>query len=168
MQKEFNNLIYLIEENWTENMKIINPECDKIYLLNLLSEGLYNFEKYPDDKMARWLGYIVGVLSFYGIRAIIKTQWKLIRKKPKNGERKVIKHILNHYLKKEDNIALKALLINNKKNYLPILYQHFNIGYYQGLLIANNKLDIKKERDFTRPLFHSYYDHQVRSFHNKK
>jgi hypothetical protein len=34
------------------------------------------------------------------------------------------------------------------------------IGFIQGCLFSEGKIDINTERDFTRPLFHSYYDAQ--------
>jgi len=32
------------------------------------------------------------------------------------------------------------------------------IGFIQGVLFSNGTLDVDEERDFTRPLFHAYYD----------
>lgn len=47
------------------------PEkCDFIHLNNLVNEAINNLDKYPTDKMHRWLGFIQGVLCVIGLISV--------------------------------------------------------------------------------------------------
>lgn len=58
----------IIEENKGIFEMVNLPErCNYKSLKNLLKEGLDNTDKYPSDKMHRWLGFTQGVLSVIGL-----------------------------------------------------------------------------------------------------
>lgn len=47
------------------------PEkCEFTHLNNLVNEAINNLEKYPTDKMHRWLGFIQGVLCVTGLISV--------------------------------------------------------------------------------------------------
>ncbi len=56
----------LMNEEYFSKIKLPD-RCDKKSLLNLINEAIDNTEKYPSDKMHRWLGFTQGVLSVIGL-----------------------------------------------------------------------------------------------------
>lgn len=60
---------------------------------------------------------------------------------------------------KEVSEKLQKMLDILKKQSLKWPVDKFNrwLGFVQGVLWSNGLIDIKEERDFTRPLFHKYY-----------
>mgnify|MGYP001014788732 CR=1 FL=1 len=54
--------IQMFEKNDNSNNK-----CGSENLIKLCEEAMVNTQKYPSDKMHRWLGFVQGVLAAQGI-----------------------------------------------------------------------------------------------------
>lgn len=159
MKSIFNTIIYNIEEQEKD-------EAVKLSLMTLAVEGFINFDQYPDDKMARWLGYLLGVMKERHYTNINLNNVFLfldqIRTEPLKGERLALIKIRNYYLKNEKNKRLRSFLVSSRK--ITILGQHFQLGVYQGIKIERKEMNIEQERNFTRPYFHSYHKEKIPTF----
>lgn len=57
----------IISENEATLLTMNLPEkCNFAHLSKLVNEAINNLDKYPTDKMHRWLGFIQGVLCVTG------------------------------------------------------------------------------------------------------
>lgn len=45
-------------------------ECESQHLINLCNEVIENHQKYPFDKLSRWMGFVQGVLAFNGLVSV--------------------------------------------------------------------------------------------------
>lgn len=145
---------------------ILNKEVNKENLIKLSKEGLSNYKKYPDDKMCRWLGYVSGVIFFTNEKFKVHFKNENLRKNFILNEKKALNSVIDHYFYQENDKNLKSNLSEIKSENNPC-NAHFLLGFYQGLKIAENKMSVESERDFTRPYFHSYYNEKISTFDSK-
>lgn len=66
-------------------------------------------------------------------------------------------HLLNDDGAEERLLSMIDMLCDNANDW-PVDKTSRWLGFIQGALWINNIIDINEERDFTRPLFHSYYE----------
>lgn len=45
-------------------------ECTSVHLLNLCNEVIINHQKYPFDKLSRWMGFVQGILAKDGLISV--------------------------------------------------------------------------------------------------
>lgn len=72
-----------------------------------------------------------------------------------------LQEIIEKYSPNDTNdhlIKMTHTLLANIDNY-PVDKTSRWIGFIQGVLYTDGLIDIKQERDFTRPLYHAVYTH---------
>lgn len=158
-------------------------ECKIKNLLRLAEEINKNAYQYPKDKLCRWIGYIHGVLFTYNsfdsdiIKSIFlfdnSLTYENIIEKSKKIENllkfsenfKYCSGISLSYKEKENILNLISDTYEGfDKGYYSSIYQHQVLGYIQGIMACFSIINVKEERDYTRPLLHSYHEEKIKSF----
>lgn len=155
------------------------PKCSPQEMLRLCEEGVAGLEKYPEDKLSRWLGFCSGVLQFHEIGCEL-TSWEGYGSlqhqvgtiKPKEIEvmRQLFKRyneMANAYSETDPRVsyaATRCLMVIANLLSFNLNQISVELGLVQGMLAAAGAIDVDTERDFTRPLLHSLHDGPVPSF----
>jgi hypothetical protein len=63
----------------------------------------------------------------------------------------------------DDLIKLCTEVVDNAESY-PFDKLCRWLGFVQGLLASKSMINVDRERDYTRPLFHELYGEEVKSF----
>lgn len=157
------------------------PNCSAEHMLLLCQEGLTGLDKYPEDKLGRWLGFCAGVLEAHDIGCDLKTWqgYSSLIEEDKNATLKpyevgVMQDLFIRYKEKADTFsatdarALKASARCAKAcTHLMVLKLNqvsVELGIVQGMLAAVGAIDVEAEREYTRPILHSIHQGSVLSF----
>lgn len=81
----------------------------------------------------------------------------------KNNREKMKSLNLSERCSSSNLLKLTQEVINNAENY-PNDKLHRWLGFIQGVLATTNIIDVDEERNFTRPLLHSYHEEKPKSF----
>ena len=73
MRKLFKRYAKMIEDN-LGYISCVGNKTEPEHLLKLCQEVIENGQKYPFDKMNRWLGFVQGVLAVYGVIDVRREQ----------------------------------------------------------------------------------------------
>lgn len=153
----------------------IPAKCQKAHLVRLVNEALTNLMDYPHDKLYRWLGFTRQVIDMAGLKSDVRPVSFIVAHEISKG---VLRECFEHEkavlesnsasefsaplewnagFSKEREIAFLEDMSNpeNAAEYTPEI-QHLYLGMTQGMLCMAGLIDVDKERDFTRPLLHSY------------
>lgn len=155
------------------------PNCSAENMLRLCEEGAAGLDKYPEDKLSRWLGFCSGVLQFHEIGCEL-TSWEGYGSlkhdvgtiKPNEIEvmRKLFiryNEMANAYSETDARVsyaATRCLMVLNHLLSFNLNQVSAELGLVQGMLAAGGAIDVDTEREFTRPLLHSLHDGPVPSF----
>lgn len=155
------------------------PKCSAEEMLRLCEEGAAGLDKYPEDKLSRWLGFCCGVLQFYKIGCEL-TSWEGYGSlKHEVGTLKPIEievmrqlfmrynEMANAYSETDARVsyaATRCLMVLNDLLSFNLNLISAELGLVQGMLAAAGAIDVDTEREFTRPLLHSLHEGPVPSF----
>lgn len=179
--KILNDFQYLLGLLVIVGSDIVNPspKCSADHLRKLCEEGASGLDKYPEDKLSRWLGFCAGVLQFYEIGCEL-TSWEGYGSLPHEvgtitpKEIEVMRQLFMRY----DKLASAYIDTDERVTYARtrcmlvitnLLSFNLNqisaeLGLVQGMLAAAGLIDVDTEREFTRPLLHSLHDGPIPSF----
>lgn len=167
-----------------EYIKSIPVKCEKEHLIRLVNEAINNISVYPHDKLYRWLGFTRSVINITCTNEIIKKERpaafivqyecdKSVLKENFNYEKKIIESGFSfkkefQWPSKENKESMIKYIedIGNEESieFTPHEVLHFHLGLIQGILCVAGIIDVDKERDYTRPLLHSFHDEKPKSF----
>jgi len=153
----------------------IPVKCQKAHLVRLVNEALTNLMDYPHDKLYRWLGFTRQIVDMVGLKSDARPVSFIVAYEISKGvlrecfehEKAVLEsHAASEFseplecdagISKAREIAFLEDMSNpeNASEYTPEI-QHLYLGMTQGMLCMAGLIDVDKERDFTRPLLHSY------------
>ncbi len=172
----------LKDKDFPSEIVLLPEKCQKQHLLKLLSEATENIHQYPHDKLNRWLGFsrsIVDVMQLdtrnrptsyiiaYDITKSVLKEAFLFEKnviEKYSGERFENNNWPDSINK--DNVLhlIDSIVHDDIINIYPneVLQQY--LGYIQGVLCIAEIINVDEERDFTRPLLHSYHTEKPKSF----
>lgn len=152
-----------------DNMPI---KCQKMHLLKLVNEALTNLMDYPHDKLYRWLGFTRQIIDMVSIKSNRPVSFIVSNEISKSVLKECFeyeKNLLESYpenifippfeykINKSQEISFLEDMITSEINTeYPCEVQHLYLGMTQGMLCMFGFIDVDKERDFTRPLLHSY------------
>lgn len=155
------------------------PKCSAEEMLRLCEEGAAGLDKYPEDKLSRWLGFCSGVLQFHEIGCEL-TSWEGYGSLKhdvgtiKPNEIEVMRQLFvrynqmaNDYSETEARVsyaATRCLMVINHLLSFNLNQISVELGLVQGMLAAAGAIDVDTEREFTRPLLHSLHEGPVPSF----
>lgn len=155
------------------------PKCGAEHLLRLCAEGLSGLDKYPEDKLSRWLGFCSGVLQFYEIGCELSS-WRglgtldLASGTLNEHEKGVMTALFVRYLDVADECSKAQPKLGYAASTCRIALTEIDkfdlngicvvLGIAQGHLAAAGAIDVDAEREFTRPLLHSLHEGEVPSF----
>lgn len=167
----------------------IPEKCSSTHLKKLTNEAILNISKYPHDKLYRWLGFTRSVIDILtenspGQKTIISNSRPIAFIMQYEINKSILKECFKYesdilYSAKITEKNIKWPLNENKKsilNYireisekdsidnLPNEVLHFHLGFIQGLLSISGIINVDEEREYTRPLLHSYHDIKPESF----
>lgn len=181
--KLFNRYENIISQSQKVVFFTMPEECKLKHLKKLLDEIILNAYDYPKDKLCRWIGYIHGVLSCANIlddetlKSIFSFDNSISYESIINKSRNIYSLLDNNSgIVFKVNITFdnrfKSKLISTinesfegfNKGYYNNVYQHQVIGYIQGILTCFNLINVENERNYTRPLLHSYHNEKIKSF----
>lgn len=161
--------------DFPDEISAIPVKCQKEHLVRLVNEALTNLMDYPHDKLYRWLGFTRQIIDMTGLKGDARpVSFIVAHEISKSVLRECFEHekslLENHSdsefpapLKWDDGISKARELAfledmsnpMNASEYTPEI-QHLYLGMTQGMLCMAGLIDVDKERDFTRPLLHSY------------
>ena len=155
------------------------PKCSPEDMLRLCEEGAAGLDKYPEDKLSRWLGFCSGVLQFHEIGCEL-TSWEGYGSLKHDigtinpNEIRVMRQLFFRYNEMANAYSETDARVSHAATHCMMVINHmlsFNLnqisvelGLVQGMLAAAGAIDVDTERDFTRPLLHSLHDGPVPSF----
>lgn len=155
------------------------PNCSTDHMLRLCEEGAAGLDKYPEDKLSRWIGFCSGVLHFHDIGHDL-TSWggfgslKEEVGDIKPNEKEVMRDLFVRYLDIADSNSASNPKLGYAASCSRIVLANLDcfdlngisveLGNVQGMLAAAGVIDVDAEREFTRPLLHSLHDGPVPSF----
>lgn len=181
VSQKFKTYLYIVEGK----INFINtryPKCSGSHLKRLIEEAINNSEKYPLDKLSRWLGFTQGVLVSNNLLTINKDyDFKAQSNESMNEkEKEAVQLLFPRYLvlieDHKESICKKVRqfkadylyslckdAVDNHENY------SFNelskrLGFVQGLLATDGIIDVDEERDFTRPILHAIHEFKIPTF----
>lgn len=159
------------------------PEkCQKQHLEKLLNEAITNIHMYPHDKLNRWLGFSRAIVDLMSLNTrnrpasyiIAYDITKSVLKEAFLFEKFIVEKTLEENFKNDvwpdsinkDSIfhLIDSIVNDNIINMYPneVLQQY--LGYIQGVLCIAEIINVDEEREFTRPLLHSYHTEKPKSF----
>ena len=161
--------------DFPDEILAIPVKCQKEHLVRLVNEALTNLMDYPHDKLYRWLGFTRQIIDMVGLKGDARpVSFIVAHEISKSVLRECFEHekaLLEGHPDSEFSAPLKwdegiskarelAFLEDmsnpmNASEYTPEI-QHLYLGMTQGMLCMAGLIDVDKERDFTRPLLHSY------------
>ncbi|WP_408602043.1 hypothetical protein [Pseudomonas sp. PLMAX] len=155
------------------------PNCSADHMLRLCEEGAAGLDKYPEDKLSRWLGFCSGVLQFHEIGCEL-TSWEGYGSLKhdvgtiKPNEIEVMRQLFIRYNKmanaysetdaRVSYAATRCLMVLNHLLSFNLNQVSAELGLVQGMLAAAGAIDVDTEREYTRPFLHSLHDGPVPSF----
>jgi hypothetical protein len=152
-------------------------KCGIGHLLTLCTEALANSAQYPNDKLCRWYGFVLGVLSTMNFGGQKIQCPDLIEGDLPPATQNVLNALFCRYLDLISTIAIGSPLREGLESVEIMIYdsledlggfqlssQSIRLGHVQGVLAAKGLINVDEEREFTRPLLHSLHDHPVPSF----
>jgi len=155
--------------------------CGHEHLMSLCSEAIRNAERYPEDKLCRWYGFIIGVMSNSEGWSYTSTLARLYTGEPSSRQADVMRKLLNRYLgfvlrtpvtcrlesveRDMNDVIREALASAGKSTFESI---SIRLGHIQGVLAVKGLIDVDEEREFTRPLLHSLHDQPIPTFAPEK
>lgn len=162
----------------------IPEKCQKQHLIKLLSEATENIHKYPHDKLNRWLGFSRAIIDLMGLdtrnrpasyiiayditKSVLKEAF-LFEKSilEKTSEENFKNDVWPDSMKIENITYLIEDIVNDDLEIINIypneVLQQY-LGCIQGILCVAKIINVDEERDFTRPLLHSYHIEKPNSF----
>lgn len=161
--------------DFPDEISVIPVKCQKAHLVRLVNEALRNLMNYPHDKLYRWLGFTRQIIDMAGLKSDARpVSFIVAHEISKSVLRECFEHekvLLQSHPNSEFSAPLRwderisktrelAFLEDmsnpaNAAEYTPEI-QHLYLGMTQGMLCMAGLIDVDKERDFTRPLLHSY------------
>lgn len=158
-----------------DEISVIPVKCQKAHLVRLVNEALANLMDYPHDKLYRWLGFTRQIIDMAGLKSDARPVSFIVAHEISKG---VLRECFEHEkalleghpdsefsaplrwdegISKARELAFLEDMSNpaNAAEYTPEI-QHLYLGMTQGMLCMAGLIDVDKERDFTRPLLHSY------------
>ncbi|MDI6976095.1 hypothetical protein [Serratia sp. Se-RSBMAAmG] len=161
--------------DFPDEISAIPVKCQKEHLVRLVNEALTNLMDYPHDKLYRWLGFTRQIIDMAGLKSDTRPVSFIVANEISKGVlRECFEHekalLENHSdsefsaplrwdesISKARELAFLEGMSNpvNATEYTPEI-QHLYLGMTQGMLCMAGLIDVDKERDFTRPLLHSY------------
>lgn len=161
--------------NFPDEISAIPVKCQKAHLVRLVNEALTNLMNYPHDKLYRWLGFTRQIIDMAGLKGDARPVSFIVAHEISKG---VLRECFEHEkflleshpgsdfsaslrwnkdISKARELAFLEDMSNpaNAAEYTPEI-QHLYLGMTQGMLCMAGLIDVDKERDFTRPLLHSY------------
>lgn len=172
----------LKDKDFPSEIVLLPEKCQKQHLLKLLSEATENIHQYPHDKLNRWLGFsrsIVDVMRLdtrnrptsyivaYDITKSVLKEAFLFEKNviEKCSDERFGNNNWPDSINKNNVLHLIDSIVHDDiVNIYPneVLQQY--LGYIQGVLCIAEIINVDEERDFTRPLLHSYHTEKPKSF----
>lgn len=154
------------------------PEkCGVAHLQQLCKEALDNNQRYPSDKLCRWMGFAGGVLSTLDKRNDFSRYTGLVKGDLTNAAQNVLSKLFNRYLGIISRISIDSPMREELKPIEIMIYesleviedcelqsQSIRLGYVQGVIAAKGLINVDEERAFSRPLLHSLHDQPIASF----
>lgn len=177
----FKKYLPLIESNF-DKLNSSYDKCSAAHLSKLCKEAIHNNDKYPSDKLYRWLGFLEGILANSDIITFNETFQSDLSDSTiflNDKEEKVSKILFNRYLSliKEHHLTfdskssikfleLKKICEENIKNTAHYSFDNLSnlLGFVQGVLAINGIISVDQERDLTRPLLHSLHKNKIPTF----
>lgn len=160
---------------------VLPDKCGIGHLKTLSREALDNAERYPLDKLCRWMGFVAGVLSTLDRRSDYSKYLGLVKGDLTTAEQNVLSVLFDRYLAVISRIPVESARRDELKELEIMIYdsleviqdcefdsQSIRMGYVQGVLAAKGLISVDEERDFTRPVLHSLHGHPVPSFPGAK
>lgn len=152
-------------------------KCGTDHLRILCREAIRNAKIYPDDKLCRWYGFIIGVMSDSKWWGHASTLDSLYPGALSLRQVDVMRQLLNRYLavvaetpvachlgsvQKDLNDVIREALASVEKSTFESL--SIRLGYIQGVLAVKGLISVDEEREFTRPLLHSLHDQPIPTY----
>lgn len=172
----------LKERVFPEKIQTLPEKCQKQHLIKLLGEATENIHKYPHDKLNRWLGFsrsIVDVMQLdtrnrptsyivaYDTTKSVLEDAFLFEKAviEKYSDERFENNTWPHSINKDNVFHLIDSIVNDDiiDIYPNEVLQQY-LGYIQGVLCIAEIINVDEEREFTRPLLHSYHTEKPKSF----
>lgn len=177
----FKKYLPLIQSHF-DKLESSYDKCSASHLSKLCTEAIDNHDKYPSDKLYRWLGFLEGVLANSNIirfnenfQSDLSNTTDFLSEK----EEKVTKTLFNRYLSLIEShcltfdskssikfIELKKICEESIENTTHYSFDKLSnlLGFVQGVLAINGVISVDQERDFTRPLLHSLHKNKIPTF----
>lgn len=172
----------LKDKDFPSKIVLLPEKCQKQHLLKLLSEATENIHQYPHDKLNRWLGFSRSIVDVMQLDTrnrptsyiIAYDITKSVLKEAFLFEKNVIEKYSDERFENnnwpdsinKDNVLhlIDSIVHDDIINIYPneVLQQY--LGYIQGVLCIAEIINVDEERDFTRPLLHSYHTEKPKSF----
>lgn len=172
----------LKDKDFPSEIVLLPEKCQKQHLLKLLSEATENIHQYPHDKLNRWLGFSRSIVDVMRLDTrnrptsyiIAYDITKSVLKEAFLFEKNVIEKYSDERFENnnwpdsinKDNVLhlIDSIVHDDIINIYPneVLQQY--LGYIQGVLCIAEIINVDEERDFTRPLLHSYHTEKPKSF----
>lgn len=163
-------------------IQALPEKCQKQHLIKLLSEATENIHQYPHDKLNRWLGFSRSIVDVMQLDTrnrptsyiVAYDTTKSVLEEAFLFEKAVIEKYSderfenNHWplsINKDNVFHLIDSIINDDiiDIYPNEVLQQY-LGYIQGVLCIAEIINVDEEREFTRPLLHSYHTEKPKSF----
>ena len=175
-------LTLLKDKDFPSEIVSLPEKCQKKHLEKLLNEAITNIEEYPHDKLNRWLGFSYSIVDLMRLGTINRPAsyivaydiTKSVLKDAFLFEKSVIEKaseddfknkIWPDSMSKDNTIhLLEDLMLDEVIENFPNEVLQQNVGYIQGMLCVSEIINVDEERDFTRPLLHSYHTEKPKSF----
>lgn len=179
----FQRYLDLLKERvFPVKIQTLPEKCQKQHLIKLLSEATENIHQYPHDKLNRWLGFsrsIVDVMQLdtrnrptsyivaYDTTKSVLEEAFLFEKAviEKYSDERFENNTWPNSINKDNVFHLIDSIINDDiiDIYPNEVLQQY-LGYIQGVLCIAEIINVDEEREFTRPLLHSYHTEKPKSF----
>lgn len=163
-------------------IQTLPEKCQKQHLIKLLSEATENIHQYPHDKLNRWLGFSRSIVDVMQLDTrnrptsyiVAYDTTKSVLEEAFLFEKAVIEKYSDERFENntwpnsinKDNVfhLLDSIIYDDIINIYPneVLQQY--LGYIQGVLCIAEIINVDEEREFTRPLLHSYHTEKPKSF----
>ena len=179
----FQRYLDLLKERvFPVKIQTLPEKCQKQHLIKLLSEATENIHQYPHDKLNRWLGFSRSIVDVMQLDTrnrptsyiVAYDTTKSVLEEAFLFEKAVIEKYSDERFENntwpnsinKDNVfhLLDSIIYDDIINIYPneVLQQY--LGYIQGVLCIAEIINVDEEREFTRPLLHSYHKEKPKSF----
>lgn len=158
--------------------RLSHPDkCGVDHLQQLCRESIHNAEIYPDDKLCRWYGFIIGVMSTSKGWNHTSTLDSLHPGALSFRQADVMRRLLNRYLDVVATTPTTCCLESAEQDLKDVIREalaslgkstfeslSIRLGYIQGVLAVKGLIGVDEEREFTRPLLHSLHDRSIPTY----